>query len=420
MAQNVTLNDVSSKLRIVQPKPPGDALVSTAGKQTSRVTPMENGINLNRTDGGLIEYHDISMVCAFRLDIDPDTWYLDVFVYKQPGAFRISHKVITYRQFLSEVSPRSKDSFYAFLLHLISQIDSVYVDDHTLNFLKTKKIASFPDFALFEDYTRQLWHQIASWMTFTCDQCDEIYWVDDAKIPESGAKTKCVKCQQIISVKKRDIPTPLHKEAGGQSLKEVCPHCQYDNAKGAQFCVMCQNPLGGVKPKAAKKSSATRPSPPAGTVQERSEQEQQVPLLVSAPPAPVPEEAPREAWQQRKPSLVFHEIETALRDDIRTLSDPFAWFSKFSLVMQILAFVFLLGGVLLAFYIYFAYPDPPLPAVFTKDERLLSAGISIGSGIAMFLGSMITANIVALMLQIERNTRVTTLLLQKLFDKGAL
>ena len=419
MAQSVTLHDVSSKLRSVQPKPPGDGAISTAGNQTSRVTPLENGINLNRTDGGLIEYADISMIGVFRLDIDPDTWYLDVFVYKQPGAFRISHKVITYRQFLSEVSPRSKDSFFAFLLHLISQTDSVYVDDHTLNFLKTKKIVSFPDFKLFEDYTRQLWHQIVSWMTFTCDQCGEIYWVDDAKIPENGAKTKCVKCQNIISVKKRHIPAPLHKDGGGQSSKEVCPHCQYDNAKGAQFCVMCQNPLGDATPKSAQKPSEPRPPTPVDAAQERPEKEQQAPLSVAAPPAPVPE-VPREAWQQRKPSLVFHEIEATLQDDVQTLSEPFAWFSKFSLAMQILAFVFLFGGALIALYLYFAYPDPPLPAVFTKGERLLSAGISVGSGIALFLGSMITANIVALMLRIERNTRVTTLLLQKLFDKGML
>ena len=35
----------------------------------------------------------------------------------------------------------------------------------------------------------------------------------------------------------------------------------------------------------------------------------------------------------------------------------------------------------------------------------------------MFLASMITANIIALMLQIERNTKVATLLLQKLLDQ---
>ncbi len=413
MAQSLTLNDVSSKLRIVQPKPPGDASISTVGYQTSRVTPLENGLNLNRPDGGLIEYQDISMLCAFQLDLDPDTWYLDIFVYKHPGAFRIPHKVITYRQFLPEVSQRSKDSFYAFVLHLISQTDSVYIDDYTLNFLKTKKIAGFPDFKLFEEHTRQLWHQIVSWMMFTCDQCDEIYWVDDAKIPETGAKTKCVKCQNIIAVKKRTAPTPLQKDAASRSQKDTCPHCQYENAKGAQFCVMCQNPLGEVKPKPVQKP-AQQKSAVADTHQEQPEAEQ---LAMPEPVTPLLEEAPREAWQQRKPRLAFHEIEAALHDDVQTLPDRFAWFSKFSLVMQILAVVFLLGGIFMAFYIYFAYPDPPLPDVFTKNERLTAAGISTGIGILMFLGSMITANIIALMLQIERNTKVTTLLLQKLLDK---
>jgi hypothetical protein len=85
--------------------------------------------------------------------------------------------------------------------------------------------------------------------------------------------------------------------------------------------------------------------------------------------------------------------------------------------MQILAFVFLFGGPLIGIYIYFAYPDPPLPDVFTKGERLLAAGISAGVGVLMFLGSMITANIIALMLQLERNTKVTALLLQKFFGR---
>lgn len=418
MADTVMLKDVSQKLRIVQSKPPGDASVSTIAYQTSRVTPLENGINLNRTDGGLINYQDISMLFVFQLDVDPDTWYLDVFVYRQPGAFRISHKVITYRQFLPEVSQRSKDSFYAFVLHLINQTDSVYIDDHTLNFLKTKKIASFPDFRLVEEHTRQLWHQIVSWMTFICDQCDEIYWVDDTKIPETGAKTKCVKCQHIISVKKRSLPTPLRKEDTGQPQKVPCPHCQYENPKGAQFCVMCQNPLGELKPKAAPKPPREKSAELPASKQEQPLTEQKI-SLPSAEPEPAPqEEIPREPWQQRRPSLAFHEIESTLQEDVTTLSNPFAWFSKFSLIMQILAFLFLFGGLLIALYIYFAYPDPPLPDVFSKSERLLSAGISTGIGVLMFLASMITANIISLTLQIERNTKVTTLLLQKLLDKG--
>jgi predicted Zn finger-like uncharacterized protein len=268
MASSLTLKEISPKLRSIQPKPAGDAAVSTAAYETARVTPLEHGINLNRTDGGLIDYEDISMLFAFQLDTDPDTWYLDLFVYRQPGAFRISHKVITYRQFLSEVSQRSKDSFYAFILYLISQTDSVYIDDHTLDFLKTRKIARFPDFALVEAHTGQLWHQIVSWMTFTCEQCDEIYWVDDAKIPESGAKTKCVKCQHIISVKKRAIPTPLKKDDAAQSNKVPCPHCQYENPKDAQFCVMCQNPLGDRKPKPPSKPSVAEPPKAIPEVQE--------------------------------------------------------------------------------------------------------------------------------------------------------
>ncbi len=72
-------------------------------------------------------------------------------------------------------------------------MDSVYVDEHTVN-SSIEKIISFPDFQLYEDYTGQLWFQLITWIKFQCDQCGEVYWVDDAKISSEGAKTKCVKC----------------------------------------------------------------------------------------------------------------------------------------------------------------------------------------------------------------------------------
>jgi predicted Zn finger-like uncharacterized protein len=428
MAHSVTVHDVLQKLRTIQPKPPGKTTVPTTAYQTDRVTALEDGLNLNRTDGGLIRYQDISMLFTFRLDADPDTWYVDLFVYQQPGAFRISQKVVTYRQFLTEVPQRSKDTFYAFVLHIISQTDSLYIDDHTVNFLKTRKIMSFPDFKLVEEYTRQLWHQIMTWMTFTCDQCGEIYWVDDAKIREQGAKTKCVKCQHVITVKKRQASPPFTETKEAQ--KEPCPHCQYENPKGAQFCVMCQNPLGEIKPRTvspAPAPSKVLSSPIAlesenletassQSLRQSSRQETASPEEPAVPP-PEMSTLPLQAQGRRKPQLSFREIDDSLKDDIQTLHNPFAWFTKFSWIMQAVAYLFLFGGFLLGVYIYFVYPDPPLPEVFTKGERLTSAVISSVVGAIMFLASMITSNIIALMLQIERNTKITTILFQKLIEK---
>ena len=224
MAQPLTLKSVRHKLRIVNPKTVGKDTLITSAYQTTRVTALEDGLNLNRQDGGLVKYADISLLLAFRLDNDPDTWYIELFVYGQATPFRISQKVINYRQFLSEVSQRSKDNFFTFFLYLVDQANSVYIDENTLEFLKSKKIGSYPDFKLFEDYTRQLWFQLITWMKFRCDKCGEVYWVDDAKVSPQGAKTKCVKCQNLITVKKQAKPKPLASKEK-TSLCSDLPFC---------------------------------------------------------------------------------------------------------------------------------------------------------------------------------------------------
>jgi len=413
MADSLTLKDISPRLRIVKPKSPGKKAVSTAAYQTTRVTALEDGINLNRQDGGLIRYIDISMLFTFQLDVDPDTWYIDLFVYGQPSTFRLPQKAINYRQFLPEVSQRSKDNFYTFLLYLINQTDSVYVDDHTLNFLKSKKMASFPDFKLVEDYTSQLWFQIISWMKFRCDQCGEIYWVDDTKVSEQGAKTKCVKCQNIITVKKRAKPIPLKPKE--KQKKTPCPHCQYENPEGTQFCLMCQKPLTPIKPPQAPAEPVQAQEPalsrrgPTLSKQEVPPAEEELPDLSGLP---------LQARGQRKSHLSFREIAMSLQDEINTIENKFAWFTQFSLIMQILGFIFLVGGFLIGTYIRFVMRNPLLPVPpITITQRWTYFGISAGTGLLLFLACIVTSNIIALALEIERNTKVTTLLLQKIVGK---
>lgn len=413
MAQSLTLEDVQPKLRMVAPKSPGDKTNSAPAYQSTRVTALENGINLNRRDGGLIQYPDISLVFAFQLDVDPDTWYIDLFVYGQPSAFRLSQKTINYRQFLPEVSQRSKDNFYAFLLYLIDQIDSVHVDDHTLDFLKTRKMTSFPDFKLVEDYTGQLWFQIVSWMKFQCEQCGEVYWVDDTKVTKQKAKTKCVKCQNVITVRKREKPIPLKPKE--KQKKISCPHCQYENPAGSQFCVMCQNPLTTIRPPKV-------PTEPAKAQEPALSQKEPEPSKQG--PAPPKQEdldlsgLPLQARGQRKPYLSFREIALSLQDDINTLENKFAWFTQFSRIMQILGFIFFVGGILLGVYLRFVMknPLPPTPPI-TLAQRWTYFGISAGGGLLLSLASIITSNIIALTLEIERNTKISSILLQKLVER---
>ena len=402
MAFPLTLKEITPKLRIVKPKAPGADAVSAQVCQTTRVTASEHGINLNRPDSSEIRYADLSLLVTFQLDVDPDTWYVDLFVYGQSAAFRLPQKAINYRQFLPEVSQRSKDNFYNFLLYLINQTDSVYVDEQTLNFLKSKKMTSFPDFKLVEEYAKQLWFQIISWMKFRCGQCGEIYWVDNEKVAEQGAKTKCVKCQNIITVKKR--AKPVASKAKEERKTIPCPHCRYENSEGNQFCTMCQKPLRLMKP-------APLPEKPA--------QAPEAPLPQTETPPPVEEtravaSLPLQARASKKPYRPLRDILASLQDDVQTLENKFAWFSQFIRVLQILGFVFLVSGVLAGAYLYFGLPNPRPSVVFTATQRLTYAGISTGVGFLLWLACIVVSNIIAVALEIERNTKVGMLLLQKL------
>lgn len=423
MTQPLMLKNVQEKLRIVKPKTPGQEVPVSRAYQTTRVTSLEDGLNLNRQDGGLVKYADISMLLAFRLDSDPDTWFIELFVYGQGMPFRLSQKAINYRQFLPEISQRSKDNFLTFFLYLIDHTDSVYIDEDTLEFLTSKKIVSFPDFRLFEDYTRQLWFQLMNWMRFRCDNCGEVYWVDDSKISPQGAKTKCVKCQHVITVKRREKPKPLVSKEKRKTI--ICPHCQYENQEGAQFCVMCQESLVDFQKKTEAKIQTKVPS--KTEVAEESESpatkkpsRKKESRAQKEPPSRIelPATAPLQAREKWSPNFSLGEIATTLQDDIGTIENKFTWYTKFSKFMQVLGFILLAGGIVVGFYMYFALPAPLPPKVLTEPQRLNYAIISGVIGILASLISLIVGNIIALNLEIERNTRITVLLLQRLISKN--
>ena len=426
MAQTLTLESVRQKLRIVKAKAAGKDAPVTKAYSSSRVTALDDGLNMNRPDGGTVRYADISLLLVVRLDSDPDSWYIDLFVYGQAAPFRLSQKTINYRQFLPEISQRSKDNFFTFVLFLIDQADSVYIDDGTLEFLKTKKPSSYPDFGLFEDYSRQLWHQLLNWMKFRCDSCGEVYWVDEAKISPDGAKTKCVKCQNIITVKRREKPQSFHAE-GKQRKTIPCPHCQYENQEGAQFCVMCQEALVDFKAKAEESASALKMKGKVAGLAEGAEKMQaddsslKIPERDSKGETPEPPDLsglPLQARGKRSPTLSLGEIDAALQNDLNSVEESFGWYSKFAKFMQILGFIFAAGGILVALYIYFALESPPPPEGITPGERFNYSIIAFISGIIASLISLVVSNIISLNLQIERNTKLTTLLLHRLISKN--
>lgn len=413
METSMKLEQIREKLRIIKPKPPEGGVPATKAYQTSRVTALEDGLNLNRSDGGIIKYPDISLLMAFRLDSDPDTWYIELFVYGHPLPFRLPQKAINYRQFLPEVGQRSKDNFTAFLFYLIEQVDSVYVDDHTLEFLKSGKIVSFPDFKYLEDYSRQIWFQLMSWMKFQCDKCGEVYWVDDAKVSPQGAKTKCTKCQNIIMVKQREKPEPIIVTK--EKRKTVrCPHCNYENQDGAQFCVMCQEALVEIKPK-SKLTIGRKTEPEQPTVSQG-----QTSAAADEQPATPPIDLgtlPLQAQEKRAPQLSLQELENSLQADIGTLTNKFSWYTMFARILQGISFVALLLGVIVAGAIYFVRPTEVTPETWTDPQRMRYALLTLIAGALVSLICLITGNVISLNLEIERNTRTTALLLQRLLSR---
>jgi len=423
MAQPLTLASVRQKLRIVKPKTIQKDAPLTRANQTTRVTALDDGLNLNRHDSGVVKYADISLILAFRLDIDPDTWYIELFVYRQPMPFRLSQKTINYRQFLPEISQRSKDNFSVFLLYLINRTDSVYVDDNTLEFLSSGKIASYPDFKLFEDYTRQLWFQLITWMRFRCDHCGETYWVDEAKVSPQGAKTKCVKCQHIITVTRREEATTAQSKARQRTVS--CPHCHYENLTGAQFCVMCQEPLVDFNAQSRKLTPASSSQQKPSTAEQKKSS---LPAEKSAASAGETSEKqvqiesdgsgiPLQARDKRIPEYSFRELATALQDDIKTLDHKFSWYAGFAKALQVLGFLFAVTGIFVGLYLVFVLPPPTSPEMLSEAQQSNYAILSVIMGFLASLVCLVVSNLIALNLDIERNTRITALLLQRLIIK---
>ena len=55
-------------------------------------------------------------------------------------------------------------------------------------------------------------------MIIECGKCNAKFKIDDAKIPEKGARVKCKKCQHVFKVEKPKADTPLEDTARVQSV----------------------------------------------------------------------------------------------------------------------------------------------------------------------------------------------------------
>lgn len=60
-------------------------------------------------------------------------------------------------------------------------------------------------------------------MIIECDKCNAKFKIDDAKIPDKGARVKCKKCQHVFKVEKPKADTPLEDTVRVQSVSPTIP-----------------------------------------------------------------------------------------------------------------------------------------------------------------------------------------------------
>ena len=201
---------------------------SVAPIEANKVLPVKRGLDLKRLSEDPIAFQDIYVICVCKIkeakrkpspaqksknkkkrevapvasDSSQEIILADLFLAGQSRPYRIASNRVAYPKFFSNLQSSSLDNFRQFILYIISNIDSVYVDQGTMNFLKTGKARIFSDDHELAIHEKIFWKQLKGAVRFQCEHCDEVYWIDGIKIPENGAQTKCAKCGHPMLVKR--------------------------------------------------------------------------------------------------------------------------------------------------------------------------------------------------------------------------
>ena len=201
---------------------------SVAPLEANKVLPVDGGLDLKIPAEPPLRFEDIFLICVFQLpemkatidagtrrhkgtkdaapgfDSVKDVLFADLFMRGRSRPFRLASNHIPYTQFFSELHGNSFDNFRQFLLNMIAQIESVYVDQHAANFLKSGKMSRFSSVEELDIYEKRLWKQLRGAARAVCQACAAAYWLDGNKIPAAGGKMKCAACGSVIAIPKPD------------------------------------------------------------------------------------------------------------------------------------------------------------------------------------------------------------------------
>jgi membrane associated rhomboid family serine protease len=181
--------------------PPRYDVKSVAPREAMKVEPMDGGLNLYRPGEAPPRFEEIYAIWVSQLAaMTSGKVFADLFLAGKSRPYRLHSQQIAYGKFLNKPTSSSFTNFRQFILHLVSQIDSVYVDKGTLSFLKTGGPAVYPNQDELSLQQKTFWRQAMGEVRRRCGNCSEIYWIDGRRVPAAGAKSKCKKCGQPLNV----------------------------------------------------------------------------------------------------------------------------------------------------------------------------------------------------------------------------
>ena len=191
---------LGKRIKLAEPADTPKYKINTvAAFEANKVSGADAGLNLHRPSEPPVLFALIYFICVFELEQENQRKICaDIFIAGKPRPYRIPASRVAFSEFLSSPSSNSIDNFRKFIIHIISQLSSVYIDKKTAEFLKTKKVQSFSSPNDVEIYEKKLWQQLIGELRSSCEKCGETYWVDSRKIPETGAKAKCKKCGEPV------------------------------------------------------------------------------------------------------------------------------------------------------------------------------------------------------------------------------
>ncbi len=201
--KNSQFDNLNKKIKIADhiTTPPIYDVPSLIPVNTGNVDYAENGLYIRMLNHKTICFSDINYLCIFQIAEQPDILYADIFSYEESRPYRILSSQVTYRQFLSELEPVQLNNFHRFMHYVISQMDSVFIDEKTLTYIKTKKPPKYATQDHVKQLEKKIWMRLKGKRRISCSNCHETFWFDGKKIPKTGAKTTCKKCGYTIKIK---------------------------------------------------------------------------------------------------------------------------------------------------------------------------------------------------------------------------